>query len=458
MHSPRQDSDPATGTAQRLTWSLWGPQISGICSATELQTLPAMEFSSWMPWRFRGTWLIHKYPGARSDSDLHFGYDFKPWKGKPIASRGEILDYPHRPSRTNNSWGRIRYQHRVQSASVVQCVQHPGRWTLPWTTPGNRCRSRRAFSGCCQGYYRHGTDTPSWPGLEQFISEVVHPQHWPDSIDLAQARDRDRLGATAATLIPALADRCAHVTMLQRTPTYFATGRNADALADELRKLEVDEAWIHEIMRRKVVRDQADLDRAREPTRTPSSSSSSFASGVPACPRADVERHFTPRTSRCSSAWPLCLTVTCSRPSAQARRPWSPITLRNSTKRAFQLQSGDRIDCDVVVTATGFELSVMGDIPFSVDGRAVDFAQTVSYRGMMFSGVPNMTWPMVGYGRYSWTLQAELVGQFVCRLLQHMYRPARPGVTPMTRPEGCRHGAFWHLGRRAGPERRVHAA
>ena len=438
MHSPRQDSDPATRTAQRFDVVIVGAGISGICSATLLRKhcpqlsfliVDAMEAPG-------GTWLIHKYPGARSDSDLFtFGYDFKPWKGKPIASREEILDYLASTIEDEQLGPHIRYQHRVQSASWSSASST---WTLDLAVDDARkpVQIQAGFLWMCQGYYRHSKGyTPSWPGLEQFKGEVVHPQHWPDSIDLAGKRVTViGSGATAATLIPALADRCAHVTMLQRTPTYFATGRNADALADELRKLEVDEAWIHEIMRRKVVRDRADLiERAQT---HPDALKQQLIAGVKAClPEGyDVERHFTPPYKPLQQRVAFVPDGDLFKAISAGKASVVTDHIAQFDEKGIQLQSGDRIDCDVVVTATGFELSVMGDIPFSVDGRAVDFAQTVSYRGMMFSGVPNMAW-VYGYGRYSWTLRAELVGQFVCRLLQHMQTRKARHVTPTTRPE-----------------------
>lgn len=438
MLSPRQVSDPATGTAQRYDVVIVGAGISGICSATLLRKhcpqlsfliVDAMEAPG-------GTWLIHKYPGARSDSDLFtFGYDFKPWKGKPIASREEILDYLASTIEDEQLGPHIRYRHRVQSASWSSASST---WTLDLAMGDARkpAQIQAGFLWMCQGYYRHSKGyTPSWPGIEQFKGEVVHPQHWPDSIDLAGKRVTViGSGATAATLIPALADRCAHVTMLQRTPTYFATGRNADALADELRKLEVDEAWIHEIMRRKVVRDRADLiERART---HPDALNQQLIAGVKAClPEGyDVERHFTPPYKPLQQRVAFVPDGDLFKAISAGKASVVTDQIAQFDEKGIQLQSGERIDCDVVVTATGFELSVMGDIPFSVDGRAVDFSQTVSYRGMMFSGVPNMAW-VYGYGRYSWTLRAELVGQFVCRLLQHMQTRKARHVTPTTRPE-----------------------
>lgn len=292
------------------------------------------------------------------------------------------------------------------------------------------------FLWMCQGYYRHSEGyTPAWPGLDKFGGDVIHPQHWPDSVDLTGKRVTViGSGATAATLIPALADSCAHVTMLQRTPTYFATGRNGDALADELRKLGIDESWIHEIMRRKMVRDRADLiDRART---HPDALKRQLIAGVKAClPEGyDIEKHFTPPYKPLQQRVAFVPDGDLFKAISSGKASVVTDHIEAVDEAGIQLRSGARIDCNVIITATGFEMAVMGNIPFSVDGCAVDFSQTVSYRGIMFTGVPNMAW-VYGYGRYSWTLRAELVGAFVCHLLEYMHARRARRVTVTIRPE-----------------------
>lgn len=275
-----------------------GAGISGIGSATYLRKhCPDLSFAILDAMEGHGgTWRLHKYPGTRSDSDLFtFGYQFKPWRGAPIASRQQILDYLGEAIEDAGLAQHIRYGHTVRSANWSG---DEALWTIEVYRAGSQdtVRLQTRFVWMCQGYYRHSEGyTPDWPGFERFRGQVIHPQHWPDEVDLTDTMVTViGSGATAATLIPALAGRCGHVTMLQRTPTYFAAGRNADTLADELRSLEIDDAWIHEIMRRKVVRERADL--LARAARAPDKVKDVLISGVKAClPEGfDVESHFTP--------------------------------------------------------------------------------------------------------------------------------------------------------------------
>jgi cation diffusion facilitator CzcD-associated flavoprotein CzcO len=415
-----------------------GAGISGICSAHALrQAFPEKQFLILESLEtFGGTWHIHNYPGTRSDSDLFtFGYGFKPWIGNPIATRQQILDYLGSVIADANLAPHIRYKHRVRSADWSSASNT---WSLEVESAGGQRRMniQTNFLWMCQGYYRHSHGyTPAWPGMDRFKGQVIHPQNWPEDLDLTDKRVTViGSGATAATLIPAMAGQCAHVTMLQRTPTYFATGRNSDALAEELRSLGIDETWIHEIMRRKVVRERADIiEKAKS---HPDVMKKHLIAGVKAClPEGfDVDKHFTPpyRPFQQRVAFVPDGDLFKAFSSGQA----SVVTdhIEHFDDKGIQLKSGERVDCDVVVTATGFELSVMGEIPFSVDGQSVNFAKTVSYRGIMFTGVPNMAW-VYGYGRYSWTLRAELIAQFVCKLLHHMQEHHLASVKPSIRAE-----------------------
>lgn len=438
MSSSRLDATSFSKTTERFDVVIVGAGISGIgCAYMLRQKCPELSFVILDAMESHGgTWRIHKYPGARSDSDLFtFGYQFKPWKSKPIASREEILDYLGSVINDGGLASHIRYQHQVRSAAWSS---ESSAWMLDVASGSEQevLQIETGFLWMCQGYYRHSKGyTPTWQGLDRFKGDVIHPQHWPDSTDLAGKRVTViGSGATAATLIPALADQCAHVTMLQRTPTFFATGRNADALADELRKLDVDEKWIHEIMRRKVVRDRADLiDRARA---SPDALKEQLIAGVKAClPEGyDTDRHFTPPYRPLQQRVAFVPDGDLFQAIRAGKASVVTDHIAEFDEAGVRLKSGDRIDCDVIVTATGFELAVMGNIPFTVDGRAVDFSQTVSYRGMMFTGVPNMAW-VYGYGRYSWTLRAELIGAFVCRLLRHMQASNARSVMPTMRPD-----------------------
>jgi cation diffusion facilitator CzcD-associated flavoprotein CzcO len=255
--------------------------------------------------------------------------------------------------------------------------------------------------------------------MADFKGQIVHPQTWPE--DLAYQGKKVVVigsGATAATLVPAIAGDCGHVTLLQRSPTYFIPGRNANDLADTLRELEVDEAWVHEIVRRKILHDQAAF--TRRALAEPEAVKQELLAGVSAFVGADaVAAHFTPsyRPWRQRIAFvpdgDLFRSVRAGKASVVTDE------IERFTEAGILLKSGQLLEADIVVTATGFNLNVLGDIAFSIDGEPLDFSRTVTYRGMMFTDVPNLVW-VFGYFRASWTLRADLVGDFVCRLLNHM--------------------------------------
>ncbi|UUZ69674.1 NAD(P)/FAD-dependent oxidoreductase [Polaromonas sp. P2-4] len=276
-----------------------GAGISGIGSAYHLKKqCPGMSFAILDSLEsYGGTWLIHRYPGTRSDSDLFtFGYRFKPWTGAPIASRDQILSYLGEVIEENQLSPHIRYRHAIKSASWSS---DDNLWKIEaiLTDSGETVILTARFLWMCQGYYRHSEGyTPEWRGMQSFKGKIVHPQSWPENLDYAGKRVVViGSGATAATLVPALAKDCGHVTMLQRNPTYFSTGRNADALCDELRRLKIDDSWIHEIMRRKIVNDRNLLrQRARE---EPEAVTQQLLAGVQAAlgPNFDISKHFTPK-------------------------------------------------------------------------------------------------------------------------------------------------------------------
>ncbi len=271
--------------------------------------------------------------------------------------------------------------------------------------------------------------------MDEFEGRMVHPQTWPEDLDY---KGKNVVvigsGATAATLVPAIAGDCSHVTLLQRSPTYFIPGRNENELADQLRELEVDEAWIHEITRRKILKDQAEI--TRRAFEEPEVLKQELLEGVRAYlgPDFDVETHFTPsyRPWRQRIAFVPDGDIFQGIASGQA----SVVTdeIEKLTKTGILLKSGKELEADIIVTATGFNLCVLGDIDFVVDGEPVDFADTVTYHGMMFTGVPNMLW-IFGYFRASWTLRVDLLGDFVCRLLKHMDARGARKVTPVLRRE-----------------------
>ncbi|HEY0183470.1 MAG TPA: NAD(P)/FAD-dependent oxidoreductase [Rhodopila sp.] len=237
-----------------------GAGISGVGAAYHLtQQCPGKSFVVLEALdHFGGTWWTHRYPGIRSDSDLHtFGYRFKPWTSAPIATAAEILSYMGEVIEENDLGRHIRYHHKI---SAARWSTEDNLWTIEATRTdtAETVRITTNFLWMCQGYYRHSVGyTPEWDGMASFKGRIVHPQTWPEDLDY---KSKNVVvigsGATAATLVPAIAADCAHVTMLQRSPTYFRTGRNAIALAEELRELGIQEEWIHEIVRRKILHDQ----------------------------------------------------------------------------------------------------------------------------------------------------------------------------------------------------------
>jgi cation diffusion facilitator CzcD-associated flavoprotein CzcO len=433
---PKPDPDDVR-SAGHVDVLIVGAGISGIGAAYHLlQQRPGTRFVVLESQAsFGGTWLTHRYPGTRSDSDLFtFGYRFKPWSGAPIASRREILDYLGEVIDENRLAGHIRYRHAIESAnwsSEQRC------WTLVAVRgdTGERLRFTTGFLWMCQGYYRHDRGhTPRWPGMDAFEGRIVHPQTWPEDLPLT-GRQVVVIGsgATAATLVPAIADACAHVTMLQRSPTWFLTGRNANALADTLRELDVPPQWTHEIVRRKILHDQAVFKhRART---EPEAVKAELLAAVRAHlgPGHDVDPHFTPRYRPWRQRIAYIPDGDLFRSVREGKASVVTDGIDRFTATGIALTSGRSLPADVVVTATGFDLSVLGDIDFAIDGRPLVFGDTVGWRGAMFTGVPNLAW-VFGYFRASWTLRVDIMADFVCRLLAHMQARGARSVVPRLRP------------------------
>ena len=277
--------------------------------------------------------------------------------------------------------------------------------------------------------------TPDWEGMDNYEGKIVHTEAWPE--DLAYKNKNVLVigsGTSAATLVPAIADDCKHVTVVQRTPTYYTPGANRNDLAETLRELEVDETWIHEIVRRKIIREQTIFTKmARE---EPEKVRKELLAGVRAIlgPDYDIETHFTPdyRPWRQRIAFIPDGDFFKAINSGQA----SIVTdeIEKFTKKGLLLKSGEELEAEIIVTATGFNMNVLGDIDFKIDDTPIDFSKTVTYRGMMFTGVPNLLW-VFGYFRASWTLRADLLADFVCRLLKHMHKNDLEKVNVILRPE-----------------------
>ena len=385
---------------------------------------------------FGGTWRTHRYPGTRSDSDLYtYGYRFKPWTGAPIASKDEIVKYLAEVIEAEDLERYIRYQHTITAA---EWSSDDRRWTLSVSRADTdqRVQFSANFLWMCQGYYRHAEGhTPTWEGMDRFKGPIVHPQSWPDDLNYVGKRVVVvGSGATAATLIPAMAPDCAHITMLQRSPTFFFIRPNTNEVADMLRELDVPEEWVHEIVRRKILLDFGALtqlaldypDLAREELLRPIREILGDD--------YDIETHFNPHYQ----PWQQRIAIIPEGDLFEGIRSGQASVVTDEiecfTESGILLKSGATLEADIIITATGFDMNVLGDIGFVVDGVPLDFARTITYRGLLFTGVPNMA-EVFGYFRARWTLRVDLIGDFVCRLLGHMEELGVSVVTPTLRDE-----------------------
>jgi len=423
--------------AEHVDVLIVGAGISGIGAACHLRDqMPGKSFHILEGLAsFGGTWLTHKYPGVRSDSDLFtFGYRFKPWTGKPIATGEEIINYLGEVIDDYNLAPAITYNHRVHKASWDS---EQKRWLLEVTDGDNNTKYYSAnFLWMCQGYYKHKAGyTPEWPNMAEYAGDVIHPQHWPENYD---SSDKKMViigsGATAATLAPALSGKCDNLTLLQRSPTYFFPRKNENELVEQLRALKVDDAWVHDIARKQILKEQKDFIATSN--HYPAEVKAALVDGVKKQlpENFDVATHFTPRYD----PWRQRIAVVPNGDIFSAIKA-GQLDIRTDeieqfTKDGLLLKSGEHLPADTVITATGFELEVLGGIEFTVDGEVVDFSNSVGYRGMMFTQLPNMLWVM-GYFRASWTLRVDLIGDFVCRLLQHMEQTGNSKVEVTLREE-----------------------
>ncbi|NLR73046.1 NAD(P)/FAD-dependent oxidoreductase [Novosphingobium sp. ERN07] len=399
-----------------------GAGISGIGSAYHLKTqCPGKSFAVLEAKEsFGGTWHTHRYPGVRSDSDLYtFGYRFKPWVGAPIASGDEILKYLSSVIAENDIDQHIRY-----GTLIVRCSWSSSErmWTVETRgSVGGQPKTYKCnFLWMCQGYYDHENPfLPQWPGMEDFKGTLVHAQKWDGSVDYAGKKVVViGSGATAATVIPAMADKAGHVTMLQRSPTYFYCYPNLSELADRLREIGVDEQTVHRCARLDYLHNLKTLDRRSRTEPDVVVEELRALVRLYAGEEFEFAPHFVPRYR----PWQQRLAFIPDGDMFVKMREGkvSAVTdkIARFTASGIALESGEHLEADVVVAATGFNLLVMGGIEFEVDGKPVDWSSTPTFRGMMFADVPNLAW-VFGYFRAAWTLRVDLLGDFVCRLLQH---------------------------------------
>jgi len=378
-----------------------------------------------------GTWDLFRYPGIRSDSDMYtLGYSFKPWENaKAIADGPSILRYIRETAEEGGIDRHIRYRHRVVGA---QWSTPDARWTVTAEHDGRRVQMTCDFLFACSGYYRYSEGyTPDFEGLADFRGTFVHPQKWPEGLDY---RGKKVVvigsGATAVTLVPAMAAAASHVTMLQRSPTYLVSRPAEDRLANWLRARIPSRAAYAITRWKNVLLQMFFYNLARK---YPEQTGRRLVDGVKQLlgPGHDVAGDFTPTYK----VWDqrLCLVPDADLFDAIRRGAASVVTghIDRFLPGGIRLKDGRELDADIVVSATGLVLELLGGMTVSVDGRAVEFSKTVTYKGMMYSDVPNMA-SAFGYTNASWTLKCDLTCEYVCRLLDLMDRKGFVQATPRT--------------------------
>jgi cation diffusion facilitator CzcD-associated flavoprotein CzcO len=402
-----------------------GAGLSGIGAACHLEErLPG---TSYLVLEARaamgGTWDLFRYPGIRSDSDMFtLGYRFRPWtEAKSIADGPAILRYIRDTAREFGVDEQIRYGHRVVRADWSSA---DARWTVEVRRgEGETAQTVRftcSFLLACTGYYRYDEGfTPAFPGRERFGGPIVHPQHWPADLDYAGQRVVViGSGATAVTLLPAMADAAAHVTMLQRSPSYVMSLPSRDPIADTLRR-RLPAKLAYGIVRWKNVATTTLFYQASR--RFPGRIRKLLRKGAVAqLPEGfDVDTHFNPRYDPWDQRVCFVPNGDLFRAIRDGKASVVTDTIETFTETGIRLASGEELPADVIVTATGLNVLVAGGMTLGIDGEDVDVAQTVGYKGMMISGVPNFAL-MIGYTNASWTLKCDLVSEYVCRMIAHL--------------------------------------
>jgi monooxygenase len=410
-----------------------GAGLSGVGAACHLRRgLPGKTFAILEAREdLGGTWDLFRYPGIRSDSDMFtLGYSFRPWtESEAIADGPSILRYIRDTAREHGIDREIRYGHRVTRAELSTA---DARWTVTAERgdTGEAVTITCDFLFACTGYYQYEEGyRPEFEGTDRFRGRLVHPQHWPEDLDY----DGKRVvvigsGATAVTLVPSMAERAAHVTMLQRSPSYVVSLPGSDGWAVALRRRLGERAAYAIVRWKNVLRQMVAYNVARRAPRfarklVRGMTQKQLPEGY------DVDTHFNPRYEPWDQR--LCLVPDGDLFETIARGDASIVTdrVKTFTEEGIELESGEKLEADVIVTATGFNLLLLGGMDVVVDGEAIDFSERVAYKGLMLSGVPNLAMAL-GYTNASWTLKCDLVAQYVCRLLAHMDRNGYAIATP----------------------------
>lgn len=382
-----------------------------------------------------GTWDLFRYPGIRSDSDMFtLGYAFKPWREqKAIADGPSIRKYVNETAREYGIDQKIRFKHQVKRASWSSQDE---RWTVEAEHDGQLRRFTAKFVLMCAGYYRYDQGyLPDWQGMESFKGQIVHPQHWPEDLDYGGKRVVViGSGATAVTLVPAMTDNAAHVIMLQRSPTYMISQPAEDKLANWMaRRLPAGLAY--DLTRfRKIIMQQLFFRLARSrPGKTRERLLALIREQLG--PDFDMETHFTPSYNPWEQR--LCLVPDNDMFLAMKEGKASVVTdhIERFTEKGLKLKSGRELEADIVVTATGLSLQMLGGADVFVDGEKIETGETHAYKGTMLSDVPNLVF-VFGYTNASWTLRADLILEYACRLINYLDDYGLASATPRFDPAG----------------------
>ncbi len=410
-----------------------GAGLSGIGAACHLQrecpnkSVAILEGRSTLG----GTWDLFRYPGIRSDSDMYtLGYKFKPWKdAKAIADGPSILNYIRETASEHNIEKKIRFNQKVVKASWSS---ETARWTVEsrHSETGEASVMACNFLMMCSGYYSYDAGyTPDFPGVQQFQGTIIHPQKWPENLDYSGKQVVViGSGATAVTLVPAMAETAGHVTMVQRSPTYMVSLPSSDAVANALRRI-FPESVVYILTRLKNTLFGMLIYQLsqRRPELVKRWIKDKLQKELG--PDFDVDRHFTPPYNPWDQR--MCLVPDGDMLIALREKRASIVTdlIDSFTATGIRLKSGQHLDADIIITATGLELVALGGASLVVDGQPVQLNKSVNYKGCMLTGLPNLSF-VFGYTNASWTLKADLLCAYVCRLLNYMDKHGYQQVTP----------------------------